>query len=222
MAYNIEGMTFNFLKVIKEVGRYPKNGEKIYLCECLRCGGQTEQRSSFIRKGATKDTNGYSRGVLSCGCYFRNMVSEMFTTHGFSMSDNPLAESTYNAWNNMFVRCYSKNDPGYRHYGGLGIGVHEPWQKFEEFLKDVGIKPGDGYDLARLDLDKNYEPGNVVWRKSRLRLQKSRRAKLTIEQVRELRQLAAQKVPRKELARKYNITQAVVSNIINYKIWKEF
>lgn len=92
--------------------------------------------------------------------------------HGLS------ASLTYTSWRLMKQRCLDKNNPLYPDYGGRGIRIHRPWiSSFEQFLADVGPRPGPGYTLERKENDGNYEPGNVVWatRKQQARNRRSSR-----------------------------------------------
>lgn len=73
---------------------------------------------------------------------------------------------TYKSWKNMRARCERKYHPSYPRYGGRGITVWWAWTGaggFAEFLRDVGLRPSRGHELARIDSEKNYEPGNVRW-----------------------------------------------------------
>lgn len=73
---------------------------------------------------------------------------------------------TYVSWKMMIQRCQNRNREDYAYYGGRGICVYFGWLGpggFEEFLRDVGERPGREYCLGRIDHDKDYEPGNVAW-----------------------------------------------------------
>jgi hypothetical protein len=74
----------------------------------------------------------------------------------------------------MMRRCYKEDWPGYRHWGGRGIRVHEPWHDVRAFIADVeaeiGPRPEGKYPsgmplftLDRVDNESGYRPGNLRW-----------------------------------------------------------
>lgn len=100
-------------------------------------------------------------GVRSCGCLQRDVAKQYQLIHGHSRKKNWTPE--YRAWAHMMNRCVNPKDFGYRNYGGRGIQVCESWKTFENFLKDVGLRPSPKFSIDRINNNGNYEPGNVRW-----------------------------------------------------------
>lgn len=98
--------------------------------------------------------NGKAR---SCGCRTTKHL------HGGNGSKRIKPSATYTAWRSMRVRCTEPKVKSFRHYGGRGIKVCERWQKFENFLADMGERPSPKHSLDRIDVNGHYEPGNVRW-----------------------------------------------------------
>lgn len=84
------------------------------------------------------------------------MKKDWNKTHGMSNT------STYQIWCGMIARCRKPSHGRYKYYGGRGIKVCDRWLKFENFLADMGERPGD-LTLDRINNDGNYEPGNCRW-----------------------------------------------------------
>lgn len=72
---------------------------------------------------------------------------------------------TYRSWQNMLARCTLPSNPAYAHYRRRGITVCRRWLVFENFLADMGARPGASreYTLERRDNSRGYEPGNCYW-----------------------------------------------------------
>lgn len=96
-----------------------------------------------------------------CGCQRQTLR----TTHN----------DVYRIWLMMHERCYNPNHEAHHHYGGRGIGIHEDWNRnnpkfdgdtlepFTAFLNHIGPRPSKEYSVDRINVDGNYEPGNVKW-----------------------------------------------------------
>jgi len=70
---------------------------------------------------------------------------------------------TYRSWTSMKSRCSDPRNASYAQYGGRGITVCARWDSFENFLRDMGKRPGLEYQIDRRDPDGNYEPSNCRW-----------------------------------------------------------
>lgn len=122
--------------------------ERAYRCRC-DCGSETIATGSTLRRGDKR----------SCGCLFREMLAERNreSAKQEKITDHPL----YYIWVGMRARCRDTQNPN---YGGRGIRVCDRWDSsFQDFVEDIGERPGPSYSLDRVDVDGNYEPANVRW-----------------------------------------------------------
>ena len=111
-----------------------------YQCEC---GKIKNIKTHNVESGLT----------WHCGCIKKKGSR---TTHGQSRT------KTYRNWAAMKQRCLDKNSHAYSDYGGRGITLCQEWEKFENFLIDMGEKP-EGLEIDRIDNEKGYYKENCRW-----------------------------------------------------------
>lgn len=137
-------LKFNRLTIVE---RLPDRNHKTKVVKCLcDCGNYTIVQYSNLINGHTK----------SCGCLNAETLANF--KHGMCKSPE------YKSYRKMIERCYYKKQSSYSYYGGRGIKVCERWlMSFDNFFKDMGLKPSNNHSLDRLDVNGNYEPSNCRW-----------------------------------------------------------
>ena len=182
-----------------------KNGNKIRyaIFKCPECLQEVER---CINNGLK---------AKSCGCkrYEFNTGNKNNMKHGGSKT------KLYNVWCSIKQRILNPNNYDYSNYGGRGITICNEWLEFIPF-RDWALSNGyaDNLEIHR-ENDGNYEPSNCdfVPIKENLR---NRRNTITLEIANEIRNLyKTGNYTQKELANKFNISQANVSFIILNKRW---
>jgi len=142
----LDGSRFGKLTVKGPAGR-DQGGHQLYLCAC-DCGAKRKCLGYNLLGGKTK----------SCGCFKRDVTRKRMTIHGlYGTPEN-------RCWNAMKSRCYNRKHVGWKYYGERGIAVCDRWMNsFENFLADMGPRPGPEFSIDRINNSGNYEPGNCRW-----------------------------------------------------------
>lgn len=147
MKMDLTGQKFGRLAVhCEDLTNTTKN--RRWICEC-DCGKTTRAYGIHLRRRATK----------SCGC----LRSEMIRNRVYEIRDlGRLFPRAYMSWKSMLQRCRNPRHKAYKYYGGRGIKASRRWNKFKNFLADMGDRPV-GLTLDRVFNDGNYERSNCRW-----------------------------------------------------------
>lgn len=146
---NLTNLTFGKWKVIERVENNSR-GASMWKCEC-ECGRISVIPGSNLRTGRTSS-------CYSCSAKEKQRKKG---SHGM------WGTKIHKVWKNMRQRCQYPQNKDYNNYGGRGIKVCDEWDNdFSAFYNHVSKLENygkDGYTLDRIDVNKNYEPGNVRW-----------------------------------------------------------
>lgn len=129
----------------------------------------------------------------------------------------------YRIWLAMKERCLNPNTPSYKNYGGRGIKVCDEWLEYINF-RDWAMNNGyrDDLQIDRIENNGDYEPNNCRFVTHTVNSQNRRCSRFSMNEIIELRKICKfGNFSQKRIVKAYNISQALLSNIMNNKVWKE-
>lgn len=221
---DIIGQKFSYLTVLGLADRSP-SGKIKWLCQC-DCGVTTIVFGDNLKSGKSRSC---SKPHL-CEFAFK-LKSEAMTIHGMSNSkENKCLEDA-------IQRCHNINNPNYSDWGARGISVCDDWRNnpkvFFDYLltlpetrEQFEARTGEIGSIDRIDVNSNYEPGNIRWATIQEQAQNKRSSVLTEQLVKII--LWDYYISNKSvmdifrlLIINYNFTgdRTVVGKVINGKIW---
>jgi hypothetical protein len=160
------GKILGHLKLLRRVRRNPNHSPATrtrWRAECLRCGTNITIPQSYVLRKDNPRTD--------CGCVGEEAKSLQAKN-----------KREYSIWYMMNRRCTDETHVAYKNYGGRGISVAQQWRlqspnAFDLFFGFMGNAPTRKHTLDRIDVDGNYEPGNVRWATPKEQAMNTRRQK---------------------------------------------
>ncbi len=142
------GKRFGRLVIIsEEPPKILKSGKaRIVTCKC-DCG--TIKQYQLTNLGHNHTT--------SCGCFNKENLPKYTRTHGKTRT------FIYRLYKRLRAYCNNPKSICYKNIGGKGIKFCERWNDFSNFLLDIPERPSEKHYLGRIDINKDFEPGNVIW-----------------------------------------------------------
>jgi hypothetical protein len=153
---DLTGLRFGRLLVIERNGSVKIGKDSVranWRCRC-DCGNTKTIASIYLLGG-----NSNSCGCLGLENRIKNVTkgrcARWKSSHGMSKT------AMYKRWRGMLGRC--RYHLRTTRYFLRGITVCDRWQKFENFIEDMGYPPTPKHQIDRINNDGNYEPGNCRW-----------------------------------------------------------
>jgi hypothetical protein len=142
--------------------------QRIGIWKCLcECGTTVNVLEYGLKSGRAQ----------SCGCIRRGLAAAIGAanvTHGESRR-HEISSAEYRSWNSMKGRVLNPKNSRYESYKEMGVTISERWLRYENFLADMGRKPGPNYSIDRIDNGLGYVKENCRWATRKQQCRNTRR-----------------------------------------------
>lgn len=181
----------------------------IFLCRC-QCGAMKTAEFAELNKG----------NIRSCGCLAQEMTATRSRRHGDAAEGKLTPE--YMVWSSMRQRCLNPRAKPYPNYGGRGIRICKRWDKFANFLADMGRRPiGPRMTIERKNNNGNYTPSNCVWASYADQSRNRRSTRLTKGLVRTIKRRSNSGESVASIARSLSLHESTVRNVTSGIGWTD-
>lgn len=181
MKIDIIGNKYGHLTIIEKTKNRYNRTAYIVQCDCGRISKAVHTKFN-LSTGMVKTCNDPECDFAYQIKRHAQLNKNGITTHGLSHTKE------YELWHIIKARCYEPTNISYPYYGGRGITMYEIWidefqyfydylQTLEETREQFEIRTqlsGRKVTLDRIDVDKNYEPGNIRWASQHEQVQNQR------------------------------------------------
>jgi hypothetical protein len=135
-----------------------RGGLRYVMVQCS-CGAPEHRVSDYnLRKGASTRCN-------TCAKKQSDYWRKKYYGYADICPDEGHRARLLNRISACITRCTNPNDSGFHHYGGRGICVYEPWvtdrRAYLAYLLTLPDWDRPEFELDRIDVDGDYEPGNL-------------------------------------------------------------
>lgn len=198
---------FNRLYVIERLENNKRNQTQ-WLCQC-DCGNIVKVEGFSLKSGHTK----------SCGCLQKEAAIKVGKIMQHGHNKNGKMTRIYKTWDSMRDRCNNPKHKAYKYYGGRGIMVCKRWDKFGNFLADMGERP-EGLTIERKNNNKGYFPDNCIWATRKEQARNSHHTKLNHLKVQVIKKLLKESnLLQKDIAEIFDVAPMTICNIKAGKSW---
>jgi hypothetical protein len=139
------GLLFVLAKVVND------RGIMYWKCEC-DCG--------VVRDYTLRRIEQFN--IQSCGC-LDNQPPEPKV-----VKPSRTGEPEYTIWRSIVQKCTQPKMNGWANCGARGITVCVEWShSYENFINDMGRRPGRHYRLTRRNPNRGFDKENCFWRRNK-------------------------------------------------------